>query len=73
MITTFPACDEPHPSLVDGDWEQDQDAVINQPENPSQEEDDEEKELTKALNNLNLCQNLSFFSFEYEMFPRLSR
>ena len=32
----------------------DEDAVINQPENPSQEEDDDGKDLAKALDSLNL-------------------
>jgi SNF2 family DNA or RNA helicase len=64
-----PACD--HPSLVNGDWKQDQDAVINRLEDPNQEEDDDEKELTKALDSLNLaaaskCQ-LCFV--EYVAFP----
>ena len=46
------ACD--HPSLVNGDWKADEDAVINQPENPTQEEDDDGKDLAKALGSLNL-------------------
>jgi SNF2 family DNA or RNA helicase len=46
------ACD--HPSLVNGDWKTDEDAVINQVENPSQEEDDDAKDLAKALDSLNL-------------------
>ena len=46
------ACD--HPSLVNGDWKADEDAVVNQPENPSQEEDDDGKDLAKALDSLNL-------------------
>lgn len=46
------ACD--HPSLVNGDWKADEDAVINQLENPSQEEDDDAKDLANALDSLNL-------------------
>lgn len=46
------ACD--HPSLVNGDWKADEDAVINLPENPNQEDDNEGKDLAKALDNLNL-------------------
>ena len=46
------ACD--HPSLINGAWKVDEDAVINQPENPSQEEDDDGKDLAKALDSLNL-------------------
>jgi hypothetical protein len=42
-----------HPSLVNGDWKADEDAVINQPDNPSQEEDDG-KDLAEALDSLNL-------------------
>ena len=47
-----PACD--HPSLINGDWKTDEDAVINQPESPTQEEDDDGKDLAKALDSLNL-------------------
>ena len=43
-----------HPSLVNGDWKTDEAAVINQPESPTQEEDDDGKGLAKALDNLNL-------------------
>lgn len=46
------ACD--HPSLVNGDWKADEDAVVNQAENSSQEDDDDGKDLAKALNSLNL-------------------
>jgi len=47
------ACD--HPSLINGDWKADEGAVINQPENPTQEEDDDGKDLAKALGSLNLA------------------
>ena len=43
-----------HPSLINGDWKADEDAVINQPENPTQEEDDDGKDLALALDSLNL-------------------
>jgi len=43
-----------HPSLVNGDWKADEGAIINQPENPTQEEDDDGKDLAKALGSLNL-------------------
>ena len=46
------ACD--HPSLINGDWKADEEALINQPENPTQEEDDDGKDLAKALGSLNL-------------------
>ena len=46
------ACD--HPSLVNGDWKADEDAVINQPENQNQDDDDDGKDLAKALDSLNL-------------------
>ncbi|KAF9645233.1 hypothetical protein BDM02DRAFT_3263042 [Thelephora ganbajun] len=43
-----------HPLLVNGSWKTDEDAVINQPENPTQEDDDDGKDLVKALDSLNL-------------------
>ncbi|KAF9781271.1 SNF2 family N-terminal domain-containing protein [Thelephora terrestris] len=46
------ACD--HPLLVNGDWKTDEDAVINQPENPGQDDDDDGIDLAKALNSLDL-------------------
>lgn len=39
---------------MNGDWKADEDAVINQPESPTQEEDDDGKDLAKALDSLNL-------------------
>lgn len=47
------ACD--HPSLVNGDWKEDEDVVINQLESPTQDDDDDDgKGLANALNNLNI-------------------
>jgi SNF2 family DNA or RNA helicase len=40
--------------LVNGDWKTDEDAVINQPENPGQDDDDDGIDLAKALNSLDL-------------------
>jgi hypothetical protein len=40
--------------LVNGDWKVDEDAVINRLEDPTQEEEDDGKDLAKALDNLNL-------------------
>jgi len=40
--------------LINGDWKVDEDAVINRPEDPTQEDDDDGKDLAKALDNLNL-------------------
>ena len=52
ILKTPVACD--HPALVMGDWKQDEDAVINRPENNSQEEEDDGADLAKALDTLNL-------------------
>lgn len=46
------ACD--HPSLVNGDWKADEDAVANQPDSLSQGDDDDGKDLANALDSLNL-------------------
>jgi hypothetical protein len=52
LLTTALACD--HPSLVTGDWKQDEDAVINKPETNSQEEEEDGADLAKALAGLDL-------------------